>query len=339
MRRMLVMLVGAMLAVAAVGVRAQEGAQASSDEWGKLAASNDLELKGNTPFHLAMTFQLFDMDGKPTETGSFEEWWAAPGSSRVVVHLAGLKEDGSAPEGAAPAVVRDDFLVRELIGAAVRPVMAWQRASETLRDETRKFGKTSLSCVTTVPGLASGPGVGSETLCTDPQIEDVRAVLESDGNRVVLRNSVGKFHETYVALGLQISLLGRSAITGTVTALQNFDPATSEVKLPPPASESVTPGPEAGHVPAQVMAGRRLSFVEPNYPDRAKMQHQSGKVILGVVIGADGAVHALTPIASTDAMFTDTATEAVKKWKYSPYLLNGVPTEVDTTITVSFQVN
>ncbi len=340
MRRTLAMAVGAMLAASAVGARGQEAATASgTDEVGRLAAANDLDLKGNTLFHLAMTFQLYDMKGKPVETGSFEEWWAAPGSSRVVVHLAGLKEDGSAPEGAAPSVVRDDFLVRELIGAAVRPVMAWQRASETLRDETRKFGKTSLSCVTTVPGLASGPGVGSETLCTDPQIEDVRAVLESDGNRVVLRNSVGKFHETYVALGLQVSLLGRSAITGTVTALQNFDPATSEVKLPPPASESVTPGPEAGHVPAQVMAGRRVSFVQPEYPDMAKMQHMSGVVVLGVVIGRDGAIKTLAPIASTDVMFTETAMKAVKKWKYSPYMVNGSPTEVDTTITVNFVIN
>ena len=335
MRRMLV---GATLAVAAVGVRAQQGAQSSSDEWGKLASSNDLELKGNTPFHLAMTFQLFDMDGKPTETGSFEEWWAAPGSSRVVVHLAGLKEDGSAPEGAAPAVVRDGYLVSKLVEVTVRPVVASRPPGEALKQGNLAFGKTHLRCVTRQQTLQHQQGDG-ETLCTDPDIDDVRAALEFGGSMVAVRNSIRKFHGTYTALEPQISLFGRSAITGTVTALQNFDPATSEVKLPPPASESVTPGPEAGHVPAKVMAGRRLSFVEPNYPDRAKMQHQSGKVILGVVIGADGAVHALTPIASTDAMFTDTATEAVKKWKYSPYLLNGVPTEVDTTITVSFQVN
>ncbi len=331
------MVVGAMLAVSASGARGQEAARASgTDEVGKLAAANDLDLKGNAPFHLAMTFQIFDMNGKAKETGSLEEWWAAPGSSRVVVHLAGLKEDGSAPAGAAPAVMRDDFLGREVIGAAERPVMEGQRAGETLKDETLKFGKTSLRCVTTVPGLASGPGVGAETMCTDPQAEDVRAVLGSDGNRVVLRNSVGKFHETYVALGLQISLLGQSAITGTVTALQNFDPATSEVKLPPPASESVTPGPEAGHVPAQVMAGRRVSFVEPQYPAMAKLEHLSGTVVMAGRIGADGHIAALTPIASTNPMFVEEALKAVRQWRYTPYLLNGKPTEVDTTITVNF---
>ena len=31
--------------------------------------------------------------------------------------------------------------------------------------------------------------------------------------------------------------------------------------------------------------------------------------------------------------------EAVQRWRYSPYLLNGEPTEVDTTITVNFAIN
>jgi TonB family protein len=233
--------------------------------------------------------------------------------------------------------MRDDFLVRELIGAAVRPVMAWQGAGERLKKAgTLKFGKTSLSCVTTVPDSVSRPGGGSGTLCTDPQIDDVRAVLEQDRNWVVLRNSIGKFHDTYVALGLQFSLLGQGAITGTVTALQNFDPATSEVKLPPPASEAAAPGGGAGHVPAQVMAGRRIHFAAPEYPAGAELTSLSGAVLLDAVIGKDGAIQTLTPIASTDAMFTDAAMKAVQQWRYSPYLLNGVPTKVETPIMVNF---
>jgi protein TonB len=35
-------------------------------------------------------------------------------------------------------------------------------------------------------------------------------------------------------------------------------------------------------------------------------------------------------------MFTDAAIDAVRQWKYSPYLLNGEPTEVDTIINVNF---
>jgi protein TonB len=38
-------------------------------------------------------------------------------------------------------------------------------------------------------------------------------------------------------------------------------------------------------------------------------------------------------------VFTDEAVKAVRQWTYSPYLLNGEPTEVDTTITVNFVLN
>jgi len=35
-------------------------------------------------------------------------------------------------------------------------------------------------------------------------------------------------------------------------------------------------------------------------------------------------------------MLTQAAIEAVKQWKYKPYLLNGEPVEVDTQIQVNF---
>jgi protein TonB len=70
----------------------------------------------------------------------------------------------------------------------------------------------------------------------------------------------------------------------------------------------------------------------------AKMQHASGYVLLNVIIGEDGSVERITPIASTHEMFTDEAMRAVKQWRYSPYLLNGKPTKVDTTVTVNFEL-
>jgi protein TonB len=38
-------------------------------------------------------------------------------------------------------------------------------------------------------------------------------------------------------------------------------------------------------------------------------------------------------------MFNNAALDAVRQWKYKPYVLNGDPTEVDTTITVNFNLN
>ena len=69
------------------------------------------------------------------------------------------------------------------------------------------------------------------------------------------------------------------------------------------------------------------------------MQHQNGSVLMSALIDKDGNIDRLVPIASTAPMFTEEAMKAVKDWKYVPYLLNGVPTEVDTSITVNFALN
>jgi TonB family protein len=362
MRQMLTVVMGVVLIASAAGVRAQGDAQATSaDEWGKLVAANNLDIKGNAPFDLAMTFQTYGMDGKPTETGTVEEWWGAPGSRRVEVHLAGLNEDGSAPEGAAPALVRDAYLVRQLLEAAVDPVPLAPMASRLLATrngepvaETRmsgsqaigemtkqsvKFGKVKLDC--TAPKLSSKEmdmNAIPATMCVEPQTVDVLILEGLGGKEAVVRAGTGKFRDTFVALNLRVIYMGRDAITGKLTTMRTFDPATSAVKLPEVMAPKVS-GPENAHVAGGVIDGNRIAFVEPAYPEMAKMQHLSGSVLLGAVIGKDGAIRSLAPLASTDRMFTDSATTAVKRWRYKPYLLNGEPVEVDTTITINFALS
>ena len=106
----------------------------------------------------------------------------------------------------------------------------------------------------------------------------------------------------------------------------------------PPASAATTqaePGNQL-HVSAGVIAGQRLSFVNPVYPPDAKKAKLSGTVVLHVLIGKDGTIKTLDVASSTNPVFNQSALEAVKQWTYKPYLLNGEPTEVETTITVNY---
>ncbi len=119
-----------------------------------------------------------------------------------------------------------------------------------------------------------------------------------------------------------------------MTIMRAYDSPNLKVETP----AGTTDDPDVVHLSGGVIAGHRIKFVEPNYPAAAKMSHLSGVVLMQAVIGKDGTIRRLVPIASTDAMFTESATEAVRQWRYSSYLLNGAPTEVDTTITVSFQL-
>jgi TonB family protein len=100
----------------------------------------------------------------------------------------------------------------------------------------------------------------------------------------------------------------------------------------------IQPGSTA-RIGAGVMAGERTSYVEPVYPEAAKKAKMNGTVVLEAVIGKDGKIKSLKVISATDPMFNNASLDAVRQWTYRPYLLNGDPTEVDTTITVNFALN
>ena len=91
-------------------------------------------------------------------------------------------------------------------------------------------------------------------------------------------------------------------------------------------------------VGSDVMQGHLLSKVQPVYPDAARSNSTTGTVILSAQIGADGHVHALRPVSAPDPDLVISAIAAVRQWTYTPYLLNGIPTPVSTTITVNYSM-
>lgn len=84
-----------------------------------------------------------------------------------------------------------------------------------------------------------------------------------------------------------------------------------------------------------VSQGLLIHKVQPQYPEIAKQAHIQGSVVLHAVIGKDGQVQGLQ-VVSGHPMLTASAINAVKQWRYKPYMLNGQPTEIDTTIKVNF---
>jgi protein TonB len=93
--------------------------------------------------------------------------------------------------------------------------------------------------------------------------------------------------------------------------------------------------PQRVRVSSGVSQGLRIKFQQPNYPPLARQARIQGTVILHAVIGKDGAIENLT-LVSGHPMLAPAAIEAVKQWRYKPYLLNGEPVEVDTEIQVNF---
>ena len=63
-----------------------------------------------------------------------------------------------------------------------------------------------------------------------------------------------------------------------------------------------------------------------------------GKVVLDAVIGKDGSMENIKVVKSVRDDLDRSAIDAVKQWKYQPYLLNGDPIEVETTINIIYSL-
>ena len=88
-------------------------------------------------------------------------------------------------------------------------------------------------------------------------------------------------------------------------------------------------------VKASVMAGQVVHKVQPVYPEAAKQARIQGTVKLKAVIGKTGAVEQLDVI-SGPAELQESSLDAVRQWTYKPFLLNGEPVDVTTTISVIY---
>jgi TonB family protein len=140
--------------------------------------------------------------------------------------------------------------------------------------------------------------------------------------------------------------LATAAKSKTVARRAPVDKPAVATLAPPvivPAAPVAAPAPQPAEqsgparVAGGVMAGQILSKVLPVYPPVAKAAGVTGAVILHAIISAEGDVVNLQ-IVSGPEMLRMSAIESVRQWKYKPYLLNGQPTEVDTTITVTYSM-
>jgi TonB family protein len=96
----------------------------------------------------------------------------------------------------------------------------------------------------------------------------------------------------------------------------------------------------SGHasIPSEIMLGMLLEKTEPVYPPIAIAARVSGTVVLQAAISKTGTIIGLHVI-SGPPMLRQTAFDAVRTWRYRPYLLKGEPVEVDTTINVIFSLS
>ncbi|MGA9060904.1 MAG: TonB family protein [Terracidiphilus sp.] len=94
----------------------------------------------------------------------------------------------------------------------------------------------------------------------------------------------------------------------------------------------------ARHVSSGVMQGMLIYKVIPRYPAVAQAARVSGTVVLQATISRSGTIENLRAVGGP-ALLQQAALDAVKQWRYRPYMLNCQPVEVETTVNVQFTLD
>ena len=118
-------------------------------------------------------------------------------------------------------------------------------------------------------------------------------------------------------------------IGGIISSTSNLA-AVPKLSKPAPTAQRV-------RVSQGVTQGMLTYKVQPEYPPIARQARIQGVVVLRAIVDKDGNIQNLE-LVSGHPMLAPAAIDAVKQWRYKPYLLNGLPVEVETMVTVTFQL-
>lgn len=133
---------------------------------------------------------------------------------------------------------------------------------------------------------------------------------------------------------LEVSGMRRLAIAAACT-LVAVATCTSALALRMDVNQAPAKGAEPATIHVKSDALKIISKTMPVYPVEAKKARVQGTVVLNAVIGKDGSVENLHAISGPSGL-QGSALDAVKDWKYQPFLLNGNPVAVETQIKVIY---
>jgi len=130
-----------------------------------------------------------------------------------------------------------------------------------------------------------------------------------------------------------IGVEGSTGTGGRGEVWRSITESSSRPVLPPPP-----PAPSARQFrTSHMLEGNLVHRVDPIYPSIARTARVQGQVVLSAVIGKDGAIENLR-VVSGHPLLAGAAVDAVRQWRYRPYILNGDAIEVETQITVNFHL-
>jgi len=312
----------------------------------RVDASTRLDDPALKPWYMKVNFQLFDAAGKPGEQGTFEEWWAGPSlykrtvtSSSYTATLIVNKDGKFRTAGATETPYLLDMLEQQL----VHPIPP---ASEMtgLTPQLMKSIPGAPECIMysrAVRGIPYPPSGVFPTFCMAPG-KDILVVSLDNGIFQSERGSMGAFQGRVVAVDvkIQLNLQGRvsvdhfDALSSHMVAMKVAPLTDADFAIPPAGMEAVNDAPQ------QVGYGK-LKAVQSGLINATIPEHVEPKVLgdnaqVLTIYGTDGQVRWMRIVNAADPRLAASAMNAVLHWSIKPYLVNGKPVQVETTVEVPF---
>lgn len=283
------------------------------------------------PWHVKVNYQTFDPDGKPKDKGVFEEWWAGPEKYKIsylgngfsqTEYVNGNQDVTTGDVGWAP-------LPEKLVGEYMShpfPLTNQPDKRGRLSNRKRKVAGVSLNCVEP----ESPPRFDiSFHFCFEP--DPVIRLEYTPGGLFVAFNNVIRAGDHYLAKEIVIGNAGLTIAKADVVQLE-IPAKFEDSQFVPVGHDMSAPVPRVG---TDIIPGNRTRGKDPKYPEWAKVQGAQGMVMLQAKISKSGTVEDLKVISGPKAL-RQAALDAVKTWKYKPYLSNGQPVEVETEIRLYY---
>ena len=308
------------------------------------ARVNGLSGADMTPWHLKASYQTFDADGKPKDAGTFEEWWAGPEKYKLSYSSAGFNQvqyrngKDTFMTGDVKWPPMPEFMV---VDNLVRPLPPVDTIKQKYSGNDAKVGGLALKCLHAY--LPPGPG-GQPILMVLPMYcfgEDLAAVRIKVVNQQLTAyfNSHVRFDDQYVAKQIRVMNIESKHPLVNID-LDVLEPLVGPVEadfVPPPSAKPLPAPPRRIAVAAGVIAGFRIGGDEVRYPPIAREQRIQGVVVLQATIAKDGTIGDLKVISGPEEL-RQSALDAVKTWRYKPFLSNGEPVDVMTQVNIVYRL-
>jgi TonB family protein len=340
---------------------------ATTDFLTQAAKSYGLNDRDQQPWRMRVRFQRFDTSGNVVDRGSYEELRVNRFRYRLGFESSfftqteygtenGILRTGKRTSPPPPLSLLRTAIVRPIADAEIISRFARNSESSFIKVQQREVDGTNLRCFDLI--LLRAPAPSAPSYCFDDSDALVQFPVGFPGMGEATWKDTIDFRGRHLPRDLVIKWAGVAVLSTHIESIEDltaadeaelqapadagppeasiFGIAGIEGSIPPPGAPGIHGAmPKKVNISAGVAAANLVARVEPIYPPIAKAARVQGTVVLQALLGKDGQVEELR-VVSGPAMLQQGALDAVKQWTYRPYLLNGEPVEVLTTVNVIF---